>query len=289
MTVYALKLPDGRFAYHLPKTDTLTGHRLTGVFADGQPMTPLQAGWWASDTEATHLVATAQPAPKATGYKLTDPAAESRRYPLTLSVQEWRERADRGESDTLWELYTTVTQDQPAVEHVYDGPIHVLEGREPPTPDELPWHADLPHVLGSRPEYLHLFPGRIHGFRDHVQAAIKKMPGVQYCFDNYQNYKGLSVTLKVPFEQPQTRWQADISRRTSKPLKTGRTVPVLVTRELRLPVPVSISAPNYEMAVDDWHEQVDFWLSVVRNASVAACNTCNGTGHVNHGSEQYSR
>jgi hypothetical protein len=165
----------------------------------------------------------------------------------------------------------------------------VLEGREPPAADELPWQADLPHVLGSRPEYLHLFPGRITGFRDHVQAAIKKMPGVQYCFDNYDNYTGLTVTVRVPFEKPKTRWQADLSRRTSKPLKSGRNVPELVSRTLRLPVPASISAPNYAMAVDDWHEQVEFWLSIVRNASVAACNTCNGTGHVNHGSEQYSR
>jgi hypothetical protein len=95
VTVYALKLPDGRFAYHLPKPDALAGHSLTGVFADGQPMTALHGGWWASDAEATLLTATAQPAPKTTGHKLTDPAAESRRYPLTLTVEEWRERADR--------------------------------------------------------------------------------------------------------------------------------------------------------------------------------------------------
>lgn len=286
MTVYALKHPDGRYLYHLPKPKDFP-FNVTGVFADGQPMEKLPGDWWAATLEASRLTITGQPRPKTLSYTLKAADAESVRYPATLTVDEYSER--REDEENLWEFYSAVLEDQPVVEHVYDGDIMMLEGREPPTPDELPWQADLPHVLGSRPEYRHLFPGRIHGFRDHVQAAIKKMPGVQYCFDNYQNYKGLHVTLHVPFEKPKTRWQADLSRRTSKPLKTGRNVPVLVTRELRLPVPASISAPNYEMAVDDWHEQVEFWLSVVRNASVAACNACGGTGHVAHGSEQYSR
>jgi hypothetical protein len=286
VTVYALHLPDGRFAYHLPTPKDFP-RDVTGVYADGQPMEKLPAGWWASPSEAARLTIVGQPTPVTVGYTLDDKDTQSVRYPATLTVAEYQERRD--DEDNLWQFYTAVREDQPAVEHVYDGLVMVLEGREPPTPDELPWQADLPHVLGSRPEYLHLFPGRIPGFRDHVQAAIKKMLGVQYCFDNYENYKGLHVTVRVPFEQPQTRWQADLSRRTSKPLKTGRNVPELVSRTLRLPVPASISAANYEMAVDDWHEQVEFWLSIVRSASVAACNTCNGTGHVNHGSEQYSR
>ena len=285
MTVYALKHPDGRFLYHLPKPKNFP-FNVTGVFADGQPMEKLPADWWAAQAEASRLTITGQPNPKILSYTLKARDAESVRYPAALTVDEYNER--REDEENLWEFYSPVREDQPAVEHVYDGPIMLLEGREPPTPDELGWQADLPYVLGSRPEYQHLFPGRIPGFRDHIQAAIKKLPGVQYCFDNYQNYTGLSVTMKVPFEKPQTRWQADLSRRTSKPLKTGRNVQVLVTRDLRLPVPQSISAPNYEMAVDDWHEQTEFWLSIVRSATVAACNTCGGTGHVPHGAEKYS-
>lgn len=285
MTVYALRLPDGRYAYHLPKPSNFP-YNVTGVYADGQPMEKLSGDWWASAVEAVRLTVSGQPSPKTLSYTLKAQDAESVRYPATLTVDEYTERRD--DEENLWEFYRPVLEDQPAVEHVYDGDIMLLEGREPPTPDELSWQAELPHVLGSRPEYRHLFPGRIPGFRDHVQAAIKKLPGVQYCFDNYQNYTGLTVTVKVPFEHPETRWQADLSRRTSKPLKSGRNVPVLVTRELRLPVPASVSAANYEMAVDDWHEQAEFWLSVVRNASVAACNTCKGTGRVPAGSEQYN-
>lgn len=286
MTVYALLLPDGRYAYHLPKPSNFP-HNVTGAYADGQPMDKLHGDWWATGAEASRLTTTGQPRPKTLSYTLKAQDAESQRYPATLTVDEYTDRRD--DEENLWQFYSPVLEDQPAVQHVYDGPVMLLEGREPPTPDELPWQADLPQVLGQRSEYRHLFPGRIPGFRDHVQKAIKKLPGVEYCFDNYQNYTGLTVTVKVPFEQPKTRWQADLSRRTSKPLKTGRTVPVLVTRQLRLPVPAAVSAPNYEMAVDDWHEQAEFWLSVVRSASVAACNACNGTGHVNHGSEKYSK
>lgn len=48
MTVYALKHPDGRWLYHLPKPDNFKtpGNQfriteVTGVFADGQPMQKL--------------------------------------------------------------------------------------------------------------------------------------------------------------------------------------------------------------------------------------------------------
>jgi hypothetical protein len=165
----------------------------------------------------------------------------------------------------------------------------MLEGREPPGPDELKWVANLPQMLAGRPEYRHLFPGRIPGLREHLHKLISAMPRVKYCFDKYENYTGLHVVIRVPFEQPQTSWQRDISRQTGKTLKSGRNVPVTVERRLNLPVPADVAGDNYETAVQAWEQQTEFWLSIVRNASVAACNACGGTGHVNHGSEQYSR
>lgn len=289
MTVYALRHPDGSFLYHLPKPDTsdFKYETLTGAYADGQPMERLHGDWWSAPSEAGELKVTAQPRPKTVGYRLTDPAAESVRYPAALTLDVWQERRDR-EGDTLWELYDSVQEDQPGLEYVYDGPVMVLEGREPPGPDDLQWKAQLPHTLASRPEYLHLFPGRIPGLRAHLYEVIKGMPRVRHCFDGYHGYTGLHVVVEVPFDKPQTRWQADLSRRTSKPLKTGRNVPVVVTRNLNLPVPASVPGENYEAGLRNWGQQVEFWLSVVRDASVAACSACNGTGHVNHGAEQYS-
>jgi hypothetical protein len=293
VTVYALRHPDGRWIYHLPKPDTFGtpgfGSRadVTGVFADGQPMKKLHGDWWATDHEATRLTMTAQPAPKTTGYRLTDPSAESVRYPATLTVDEWNERRDV-EGDTLWTLYTNVHEDQPALEHVYDGPVMALEGREPPGPDERQWIAELPRVLTERPEYRHLFPGRIPGLRQYLHHVIKAMPGIRHCFDGYDGFTGLHVVVEVPFDKPLTRWVADLSRRTGKPLKTGRTVRETVTRSLNLPVPADVHAANYEAALTVWEEQVEFWLSVVDSAGVKACSACHGKGHVDDGSDKYN-
>jgi hypothetical protein len=165
----------------------------------------------------------------------------------------------------------------------------VLEGREPPGPDERQWIAALPQALAGRPEYRHLFPGRIPGLRAHLCEVVKTMPRVRHCFDNYQGYQGLHIVLSVPFDKPQTQWKADISRRTGKPLKTGRTVPVMVDRRLELPVPADVFADTYEQALKAWDEQVAFYTQVVKDATVAACSACQGTGHVAYGAERYSK
>lgn len=285
MTVYALRHPDGRFLYHLPKPKDFP-FNVTGVFADGQPMEKLPGDWWAAAFEASRLTITGQPHPKTLSYMLKAADAESVRYPATLTVDEYDERRDSEEN--LWEFYSAVLEDQPAVEHVYDGPVMVLEGREPPGPDERQWIAQLPHALTERPEYKHLFPGRIPGLRTHLHHVIKSMPGIRHCFDGYDGFTGLHVVVEVGFDKPVTRWQADLSRRTSKPLKTGRNVPVTVTRPLNLPVPADVSGATYEQALAAWEQQVEFWLSVVRDAGVRACSACNGTGHVDHGSEKFN-
>lgn len=293
MTVYALRHPDGRWLYHLPKPDTFGtpgfGSRaeVTGVYADGQAMEKLPGDWWATDHEATQLTMTGQRSAKTVGYRLTDPTAESVRYPATLSLEEWAERRDR-ESETLWTLYTNIHEDQPPLEHVFDGPVMVLEGREPPQPDEPQWIAALPHALTERPEYKHLFPGRIPGLRSHLHETIKAMPGIRHCFDGYNGFTGLHVVVEVDFDKPQTRWVADLSHRTGKPLKTGRHVRDTVTRSLNLPVPSDVHADTYEAALTAGDEQVEFWLSVVHEAGVKACSACRGTGHVQDGAEKYN-
>jgi len=289
VTVYALKHPDGRWLYHLPKpgSDDFQYETVAGAFADGQQMEKLHSDWWAASGEAAELMVATKPRQRTTGYRLVDPDTESVKYPATLTVDEWDERREYDES--MWQLYTGVREDLPPLEHVYDGPIVVLEGREPPTPDEPQWIASLPHALTERPEYKHLFPGRIPGLRDHVHKVIENLPKVKYCFNGYQGYTGLHIVIRVPYGEPRTEFRRDTSRRTGKPLKTGRTVPVLVERRLNLPVPADVHADNYEQALALWDEQVTFWVQAVEVASVAACSHCDGTGHVPHGAEQYTR
>jgi hypothetical protein len=292
VTVYALKHPDGSWLYHLPKPDTFTtpGNQIritefTGVFADGQPMEQLHGDWWATDHEATRLSATAQPAPKTVSYRLRDTDAESVRYPATLSGDEYRERRD---DEDLWRLYDPVTEDQPALEHVYDGPVMVLEGREPPAPGEPQWVADLPQVLTRRPEYRHLFPGHIPALDGYLMAVFKTMPYVDFVGSNFQNVPGVHVSLKVPYDEPRTEFRARTGR-NGKPLKSGYHVQVTVNRRLTLPIPSRVPGDTYEDALAAWREQVEFWKGVVTEASVAACSHCDGKGFVAAGAEEYSK
>ncbi|MFE9812348.1 hypothetical protein [Streptomyces sp. NPDC005548] len=287
MTVYALRHPDGRYLYHLPTPDEFRYTQHTGAFADGQAMQALSSGWWAADREATQITATALPQAKTTGYKLRTPDVESVRYPATLTPDAWEYRTE--DEDNLWELYTSVKEEQPpAIEYVYDGPIQVLDGREPPRADEPQWVASLPHVLASRPEYLHLFPGHIPGLTTHLMKVFEAMPRVQHVFVNFQNRPGVYVSVRVPYDEPQTTWRADIGRKGQK-LKSGRTVPVMVSRSVTLPISDRVAADTYVEALALWEQQVAYWTGVVEEATVAACSHCDGKGYVPHGSEQYSR
>ncbi|MER7487994.1 hypothetical protein ABTY20_19210 [Streptomyces sp. NPDC126497] len=293
MNIYALKHPDGRWLYHLPVPDAFgrpgftARAKLTGVFADGRPMTELHGNWWATDREAARLTATAQPRPKTTGYRLIDPAAESVRYPATLTREQFDDRV-RGDEDTLWSFYTAVTEEQPPLEHVYDGPVMVLEGREPPAPDEPQWIAQLPYVLAERAEYAHLFPGHIPGLAAHMMDVFRAMPCVDFVSLNFQNRPGVHVSLYVPYDEPRTEWRANTGR-DGRPLKSGRNVPVKVNRRLTLPIPDRVAADSYAEALELWEQQVAHWTGVVESVSVAACSHCDGKGYVSHGAEQYGR
>lgn len=290
--------PDGRWLYHLPGADA---HDITAVLAEhatapGEPATrhPMtrigQGKWWATDAEATRIILLKQPTPLATGYILEDPETASVRYPATLTVAEWQDRredATSAERERLWDLYKSVTEPQDPFEEPVDGPFVVLDGTEPPAPGGPPWTVNLVDAITQRPEYAHLFPGYLSGLCAHVKNLIDRIPGVKYNFDGYKGVPGLHVTIQVPFEQPVTRWRADISHRTGKTLKTGRTVPVLVDRCLILPVPNRIAADNYAAAIAEWDAQVAYWTTQVKEAAVAACNHCHGTGHVPSSAEQY--
>jgi hypothetical protein len=49
---------------------------------------------------------------------------------------------------------------------------------------------------------------------------------------------------------------------------------------MHLPVPSHVSGPNYAAALADWEQQIEFWVGIIRDANVKACNQCNGTGRV---------
>ncbi|TQE33206.1 hypothetical protein Sipo7851_21700 [Streptomyces ipomoeae] len=281
MNQYAIQHPDGRWLYHLPNPSRFGATSRTGIYADGQPMTPLgdnRGVWWVTDHQAETITAVYQPSPKAVSYRLKDPAVRSTRYPDELSVEDWHERTD--EDDTYYRFYEAVTEDQPEVRHEYPGPFIVLEGTEPPAAGALPWVATMPRSLTERPEYRHCFPGHIPNLRAHLKDVIGRMRHVQYCFDGRDGKpSGLYVTIRVPFEEPVTRWRPNLGRNLRE-LKSGKNVPVLVSQEMYLPVPDRVSGPNYAAAHAEWEQQVELWTGLVRDADVKACNHCNGHGYV---------
>ncbi|WP_274036623.1 hypothetical protein [Streptomyces sp. MMBL 11-1] len=280
---YAIQHPDGRWLYHLPAPPGSRSTPVTGMLADGRPMAPLgerTGTWWVTDHHAERITARMQPRPVPVRYELIDRSALSARYPEMLSAEEWTERNEEVEDDNYYRFYRAVTEEQPALTYEYEGPFRVLEGSEPPAPGAPPWVARMPHSLTERREYLHCFPGHIPGLRSHLKDLITRMLHVQYCFDGRDDKPaGLYVTIRVPFQEPVSRWQPNLGKNLRE-LKSGREVPVLVSREMYLPVADRVPAGRYTDALSAWEQQVSFWTGLVQEAGVKACNHCGGTGHV---------
>ncbi|MFI7089480.1 hypothetical protein ACIBUR_38580 [Streptomyces anulatus] len=278
---YTIRHPDGRWLYHLPAPSESHRAPVTGMFADGRPMTALGNGrgtWWASDHQAEKITARMQPRPAPVRFELTDQSALSTRYPAQLSVENWRRKTD--EDHTFYRFYRAVTEEQPPLTYEYEGPFRVLEGGEPPSPGAPSWIAALPRSLTERPEFLHCFPGYIPGLRSQLATRIKRMAHVQYCLDGRDGKPaGLYVTIRVPFHEPVSRWRPKLGR-NMRELKSGTHAPVLATREMYLPVGDRVPADRYVDALEEWERQVAFWTELVREAEVKACNNCGGTGHV---------
>jgi hypothetical protein len=98
----------------------------------------------------------------------------------------------------------------------------------------------------------------------------------------------VKVSLRIPYDEPRTEWRAYAGRR-GQPLKSGRDVPVFVTRYLELSIPSRVAGDSYEGALTEWHRQIAYWTSVVEEASVTACSHCNGHGYVAVGAEEHQR
>ncbi|NEA22641.1 hypothetical protein [Actinomadura bangladeshensis] len=283
---------DGVWMYHLgADIPTVYGGGLPVPEADGQPMIGLQApGWWATDHEAATITVRRSVPPATTGYRLRDDSAASTKFPAALTPDEWENHdADR---DLLWDLYTTVTEPQPDVVIAIDGPWLRLDGTPPPDDDSRTWVPRLPDALRNRPEYHHLFPGHMPGFRDHIKRLAERHRHVEHVFTDYQGRRGLTVILKVPFDQPVTEYRPARNNNGSvSRSRKGRTVTVYARRELLLDVHdrTVIQGDARAEAAARWDEQTAHYTALLDEASVAACSHCKGHGYVPSGAEAVSR
>ncbi|GHE32077.1 hypothetical protein GCM10017673_38580 [Streptosporangium violaceochromogenes] len=275
---------DGLWMYYLPDTlkpdygakGDVTAH------ADGQPMTKLlKPGWWGSTHQVREITVHVPQWPRVAGYTLDDPAAKSERFPTSLTAEKYRELA--ATSDIWAAMYSAVRDSVPDAVLTLTGPWTVLEDAAPPPADApRPWHATLPTLLTQRPEYAHLFPGELRGFRKHMVTLIEALPYVKYVFNEEQ----IKVTLEVPLELPQDEWVTPFSfdgRRKPKPVRRQ----ITVTRRLTLPIGDRIGGLTRADAEHAWDEQAAHWAGVVTAASAKACSHCRGTGHVADGSTAY--
>lgn len=262
--------------------------------ADGQPMSSCQRdGWYSTDRENAVITVVRRGLGTVTCYRLDDPGMASARYPLELSDGEYDQRRNLDDDERLFEFYSAVREPgEPVIEPV-EGPWLRLDG-EPPPHDGHSWVANLPFELTQRPEYLHLFPGYMLGFREHMERVIKELPGVRYClpakhWSNGTTY-GLEVTVEVPFDKPQSEYRParNLDGTRSKSRK-GRTVPVMATRHLVITAPYRIDASSRAEAAAEWDRREAEIRAAIASASVAACSACMGHGYVVSGSEQYEK
>ncbi|MER6830888.1 hypothetical protein ABT352_33180 [Streptosporangium sp. NPDC000563] len=275
---------DGLWMYYLPETlkpaygakGDITAH------ADGQLMTKLlQPGWWGSAHQAEQITIHVPQRDRVIGYRLDDPATESERFPATLTTEKYDEL--REQNDIWFQMYSPLYQSVTAQALSLTGPWTVLENAAPaPVGDPRPWHASLPTILTQRPEYAHLFPGALSGFRDHLRKLIEAMPYVRHVFTRDE----FEVVLEVPLELPEHQWVPSpypARRRRGE----GHNRQVTITRRLHLPIPDRVPGVTRADAERVWDEQTAHWTAVVTSASAKACNTCRGTGHVVDGSTEY--
>ena len=282
----------GQFLYYLDKADF--GSRDGSIEklelrADDTPMTCLEAsnykgGWYAADHRAREILVQDPAKRLIAQYVLKDDIVPSEKYPQAITVEQWRAMCG---DENQWR-YDAEFRDEPAqwvALAVDSGDWLQIEGTPPPkqTEDSPRWIPDLLPGLMERPEFHHLMPGRIPGLSQYLGQLLRRELGsFQVTFDAAGRNAGIYVRLQIPFERAITRWEANIGRSGNR-LKSGKTVQTMVTREMRLPVPLDVPGETYAEALAAWNDAVEYWLGVVRTSAkgdAKACNHCASHGFV---------
>ncbi len=239
-------------------------------------------GWFTGTFLAERIARVAPQLPKTIRYDLTDPAVASRRFPTSLTVEEWNERARSRDDDDdprpESSLYLRVTEPQPDVITYLDGPWVRADGDPPPT-DGRTWDARLPYELSRHPALLHLYPGTMTGFRSALEARLRQIPNV-----DVHTYSGFEVSARIPYDPPQHSWRAASLANGKKSKTRGRQVEEYLTRRQTFHPPNGFVENNRAEAAKAWDEAMAKFVAVVTEmATIRPCATCGGTGVGPHG------
>ncbi|EFC80083.1 hypothetical protein [Parafrankia sp. EUN1f] len=294
---FAIRLPDGRTAYHLPSTTEGLNDRGADVPAKPQGSwtsidrwttadgTRLQAlpveNWWIVPTgTAGPLHAHLPGSTRVTGYQLEDPETESAKYPLTLTVEEGRKRLDQ-DWETFGLLYRTIREDVPGdIVTLEISDAILLDGDLPVLPSGCSWTPDLPYVLGNWPEYGRLFPGKLTGYqRGLVDAVRRAVPTADIDWWDHSNPHEFNLTVRRAY-QPGRTIRVDVSgprarrpRFENKPDRRTLYFTVHLGREIRGENVVAALATLEEFTAE-------VCADVAEAVAETPCGHCAGTGYV---------
>lgn len=158
-------------------------------------------GDWPSATVPERLVVQQQPRHVPDGATLKAEFAERPEigslYDAEVSQGRWRELIDEDDEaydPMAWKLYEPRHREDPVSDVELFG-FTLLEGQ----PDDLKgwkWTATLPTFLRRAPEYHHLFPGSLEGFRGAVARRLEGLTDLIVKF--YTHNSSPSIYVQVP-------------------------------------------------------------------------------------------
>jgi hypothetical protein len=210
--------------------------------------------------------------------------ANDRNLPETLSVGEYDERTD-DDGDAydrrVAPLYDAEYEDNPVERAPVEGDWLVLQGAPPPA-DGREWVGTLPTELSYSPEYRHLFPGRLEGFRKALVAVLSELPGVD-AYDHRKPTVSVYVKVDLPrltvveFEKRPSL--AGLTKGEKTRLRASLERPVsTIAKHLEIPAPHYIPGSNRAAACVAWDAQMGHYVAHVRAILASPCPTCQGHG-----------
>lgn len=203
-------------------------------------------------------------------------------YPALLDVDKFEACNDPDSASydrRVHALYEPFYEATPPRRELVEGAWMFLEGAPPPD-DYYIWHGSLPSELRYAPEYLHLFPGHLEGFREAAQAALGELPGVQAYAAGNEPAISVYAHVQLPPLSP-IAWEKPNRPAVRRRKNAASRAPV--TRSLLIPAPKGIEGENRAAAVEEWERRMASIVDYVRAIIADVCPACEGRGFIEPG------
>jgi hypothetical protein len=294
-------LVDGKGNFFYPLTNPIFGS--TGVVArssdgriiDDVRMSGSSSGYQTNAWYITREVASAflfprNPAKVTVGYRLKDETAESARYPLTLTPDEYQAKRsaedpdDDGETGLTYIMYRAITEEREVDPYVLDvssmSPM-IGEGDENST---WAWEVERTAGLLYGSWYHHLLPGTLVGVKERLAKKLESTYGkrdffrARTGFDTDSRTGAFQVWMNLPFDVPVFKTSPRYGRSGQK-LKGTQQVQELVPLRIEWNQGTLIQAKNKAEAVAEYQRVEDRMMAWVDSHRLTVCSRCKGNGY----------